>query len=173
MAIAMTLKEYFENEDIHYDIIKHRKAFSSLDSSRTAHLPAEKVAKAVVLQNDEGDYLMASLPANSHVSLTEINELTGKHYHLVDEDALQDLFPDCSIGAIPAMGGPYNMSMLIDESLLTAEFIYIESGDHENLLKLSHQEYTDLVAKMPHGHIRGANIGAPRIWERTGKNWPI
>lgn len=173
MAIAMTLKEYFENEDIHYDTIKHRKAFSSLDSSRTAHLPAEKVAKAVVLQSDDGEYLMASLPANSHVSLTEIYALTGKHYHLVDEQSLKDLFPDCSIGAIPAMGMPYNMSMFIDESLLAAEFIYIESGDHENLLKLSHREFSDLVSKMPHGHIRGANIGAPRLWERTGRNWPI
>jgi Ala-tRNA(Pro) deacylase len=173
MAIAITLKEYFENEDIHYDTIKHRRALSSLDSSRSAHLPADKMAKAVVLQNEEGDYLMASLPANCRVSLTDVNFITGKHYQLVNEQKLQELFPDCEQGAIPAMGVPYAMNMLIDESLLDADSIYIESGDHQNLLKLSHHEYTNLVASMSHGNIRGENIGAPRIWERTGINWRI
>jgi Ala-tRNA(Pro) deacylase len=173
MAIAITLKEYFENEDIHYDTIKHRQALSSLDSSRSAHLPAEKMAKAVVLQNEEGDYLMASLPANCRVSLTDVNFITGKHYQLVSEQKLQELFPDCSQGAIPAIGTPYNMNMLVDESLLTTDSIYIESGDHQNLLKLNHQEYINLVAAMSHGNIKGANIGAPRIWERTGINWRI
>lgn len=173
MAIAITLKEYFEHENIHYDTIKHRRSLSSLDSSRAAHLPAEKVAKAVVLQNEDGDYLMASLPVNSHVSLTDVNDLTGKQYHLVDEDSLRSLFPDCDLGAIPAIGTPYNMKMLIDESLLASDSVYIESGDHENFVKLNHEEYTSLVANMSHGNIRGANVGAPTIWERTGKNWPI
>jgi len=173
MAIAITLQEYFSNEEIHYDMINHHRALTLLDSSRSAHLPADKVAKAVILQNEEGDYLMASLPANNHLSLTKVNELTGKHYDLVSERKLRELFPDCSPGAIPAMGAPYNMSMLIDESVLAAEPVYIESGDHKNLLKLSHQEYNSLVAKMAHGNIRGANIGAPRLSERTGRHWEI
>ena len=173
MAIAITLKEYLANEKIHYDTIKHHKALTLLDSARSAHLPAEKVAKAVVLQSEDGDYLMASLPANSHLSLTDVNALTGKHYDLVSEQKLRELFPDCSQGAIPAMGTPYKISMLVDESLLASETVYIESGDHENLLKLSHQEYSNLVAQMSHGNIRGAYIGAPRIWERTGRNWQI
>lgn len=173
MAIAITLKEYFADENIHYDTITHRRALTLLDSSRSAHLPAEKVAKAVILQNEDGDYLMASLPANSRLSLTGVNALTGKHYDLVSEQKLQELFPDCSQGAIPAMGAPYKMNMLIDESLLTSESVYIESGDHKNLLKLSHQEYNHLVEPMSHGNIRGANIGAPRMWERTGRNWQI
>ena len=173
MAIAITLKEYFANQDIHYETIKHRRALTLLDSSRAAHLPAENVAKAVILQSEDNDYLMASLPANSHLSLTDVNKLTGKNYHLVSEHELRDLFPDCSQGAIPAIGTPYKMAMLVDESLLSAESIYIESGDHIHLLKISHQEYSNLVAKMPHGKIRGANIGAPRIWERAGKKWQI
>lgn len=173
MAIAITLKEYFADKEIHYDTITHRKALTLLDSSRSAHLPAEKVAKAVVLQNEDGDYLMASLPANSRLSLTDVNALTGKHYDLVDEQKLQELFPDCAQGAIPAIGTPYMISMLVDESLLTSETVYIESGDHKNLLKLSHQEYSHLVAQMSHGNIRGTNIGSPRIWERTGRHWQI
>ncbi len=173
MAIAITLKAYFDREKIHYDTIEHRKALTLFDSSRSAHLPAAKVAKAVVLESDQGDYLMASLPANSRLSLTDVNNLTGKDYHLVSEQRLQELFPDCSQGAVPAMGRPYRMAMLVDDSLLTAENVYIESGDHKNLLKLSHQEYKQLVAQMPHGNIRGANIGAPKFWERTGRKWQV
>jgi Ala-tRNA(Pro) deacylase len=173
MAIAITLEEYFAGEKIHYDTIEHHRALTTLDSSRSAHLPAGKVAKAVILENEDGDYLMASLPANFHLSLTNVNQLTGKHYDLVNECKLQELFPDCSYGAIPAVGNPYKMKMLVDESLLNADTVYIESGDHEHLLKLDHQEYSQLVAQMAHGNICGANIGAPRLSERTGQNWRI
>lgn len=173
MAIAITLKEYFAAEKIHYNMIKHRRALTLLDAARSAHLPAELVAKAVILQSEGGDYLMAALPANHHLSLTDVNKITGKHYDLVNETKLQALFPDCSYGAIPALGAPYKMNMLVDESLLTCESVYIECGDHENLLKLSSQEYAQLVAPMTQGDICGANIGAPRISERTGRDWQI
>ncbi|MBL1417978.1 MAG: deacylase [Moritella sp.] len=173
MAIAITLKEYFEHENIHYDTIKHRRTFTTLDSSRSAHLPAGNVAKAVVLESITGDYLMASLPANSRVSLTGVSQIMGKYYYLANEQRLQALFPDCVKGAIPAMGSAYDMSMIVDDSLLTADSVYIESGDHQNFLKLSNQEYSDLVEDMSHGDIRGKTMGAPRIWERTNINWRI
>jgi Ala-tRNA(Pro) deacylase len=79
MGIAITLKEYFNNAIIHYNTVKHRRALTLLNASCSAHLPAEEVAKAVVLQNKEGDYPMASVPANSRLSLTAVNNLTGKH----------------------------------------------------------------------------------------------
>ncbi|WP_415231857.1 hypothetical protein [Psychromonas sp.] len=49
--------------------------------------------------------------------------------------------------------------MLIDDSLLACDTVYIESGDHQNLLKLTHHEYNNLVASMSHGNIRGINVG--------------
>ncbi|WDE09000.1 YbaK/EbsC family protein [Thalassomonas viridans] len=173
MAIAITLKEYLDKNNTHYDFIKHRTTVTALDSSRAAHLPASKVSKAVILESDNGEYLMASLPANSRLSLNEVYNLTGHHYRLVSEEKLLDLFPDCAVGAIPAMGNPYRMKMLVDDSLLEAEDVYIECGDHKNLLKLEHHDYAHLVAKMNHGNIRGANLGAPRIWERTGRDWSM
>lgn len=50
-------------------------------------------------------------------------------------------------------------------------------GDNSTVLAGTHVikdiSPSNLVAKMPHGKIRGANIGAPRIWERAGKKWQI
>ena len=91
MAIAITLKEYFDKSKTQYDFIKHRSTAAALDSSRAAHLPAEKVSKAVMLESENGDYLMASLPANSRLSLTEVQNITGMHYKLVSEEKLQEL----------------------------------------------------------------------------------
>ena len=55
MGIAITLEAYFTNEKIHYDTVKHRRALTLLNSSRSAHLPTQEVAKAVVLENEDGD----------------------------------------------------------------------------------------------------------------------
>lgn len=173
MAIAITLKSFFEQHDTDYDSIPHRTTTNALDSSRASHLPAGKVSKAVVLENDRGEYLMASLPANTRLSLNEVYNLTGVRYKLVSEEKLSELFPDCEVGAIPAMGNPYHMKMLVDDDLLATDDVYIESGDHKNLLKLAHKDYANLVHNMAHGEISGAGIGSPRIWERAGLDWSI
>jgi Ala-tRNA(Pro) deacylase len=91
------------------------------------------------------------VPANSPLLLIGVNNFTDKHYPLVSEHKLQDLFPNCSPGTIPAMGAPYKVKMLIDDSLLASKSVYIESGEHQNLLKLTHQEDNNLVANMLHG----------------------
>lgn len=173
MAIAITLKEYFDNNHTQYNFITHRTTKTALDSSRTAHLPAEKVSKAVMLESKHGDYLMACVPANSRLSLSQVQQITGKSYELMAEDNLNELFPDCANGAIPALGKPYQIDMLIDDSLLASDDVYIESGDHRHLIAFKHHDYANLVEQARHGNIRGNNVGAPRIWERTNLDWSI
>lgn len=99
---------------------------------------------------------MASLPANSRLSLNQVHNITGKHYTLVSEEKLRELFPDCASGAIPAMGNgqwamgnAYHIKMLVDDSLLVAEDIYIASGDHKNLVKLEHHDYANILLFSP------------------------
>lgn len=171
MAIAITLNEYLTNNHINYDLISHRHTDSSLDSSRSAHIPSRQLAKAVVLQNEDGDYLMASLSAGNRLSLGRVAELTGKDYRLVSQRKLLELFPDCDKGAVPGIGKAYHMDMLVDDELLDMDPVYIESGDHQHLLKLDHRQYSAILSAMRHGQISGSAIGYPKLAEQADTEW--
>lgn len=165
MAISITLNEYLSQHDIDYELIRHRRTSSALDSSLSAHLPTTQVAKAVILQSREGEYLMATLPADHQLSIDDVNTTMGKEYQLVNEWQLDKLFPDCKRGAIPGIGNAYKMKMMVDNALLKAEQVYIEGGDHRYLVKIDHKQYTEMVSLMPHANICGQAVDAPEFVE--------
>ena len=63
----------------------------------------------------------------------------------MDEDELQDLFEDCSFGAVPALGQVYGLPVIWDQSLLKMDDIYFEGGDHKNLIHLDHGSFMQLM----------------------------
>lgn len=173
MAIAITFSEYLSKHNIDYELVKHRHTSSSLDTSCSAHLPTAQVAKAVVLQSNDGDYLMATLSVGHRLAIGQVNKLTGKDYHLVNERRLSELFPDCDQGAIPGIGEAYQIKMMVDDALLQAEQVYIEAGDHCHLVKIEHQQYADMLSAMPHGNICGPIIGTPKLAEHLSSEWRL
>ncbi|NQY64194.1 MAG: YbaK/EbsC family protein [Alteromonadaceae bacterium] len=173
MAISISFIDYLSKHDIDYELISHRHTTSSIDSSFTAHLPSEQVAKAIILQSNDGDYLMASLSVGHRLSISQVNELTGKQYNLVNEVRLSELFPDCEQGAIPGIGEIFKINMLVDDALLNAEQIYIEAGDHCHLVKINQRQYTNILLDIPHGNICGATIGRPKMAEHLSSEWRL
>jgi Ala-tRNA(Pro) deacylase len=71
MAIAHTLKSCLEHERVPYELIAHRHTATSLRSAETAHIDADDLAKAVLLEEDleHSHYVMAVLPASYRLVL--------------------------------------------------------------------------------------------------------
>jgi Ala-tRNA(Pro) deacylase len=136
MGIAITLKEYMENHGLTYEVIDHRRTDSALTSSEAAHVPGDRMAKSVLLGDDDS-YLLAVIPATYRVQLDEIARLTGRRFSLITEDEVEEAFSDCEFGSIPPIGVPYGIETLVDSRLMLQPEIYCESGDHSKLLHLS------------------------------------
>ncbi len=159
MAIAISLKEFLSDHHASYEVVSHRHSDSSFNTAAAAHLSANQVIKAVILQNSQKNYLMAVLPADHRLALDELNRLMGIEYQFVSEYEIETLFKDCESGAIPAIGEAYHMDMIVDDKLLMADSVYIEAGDHENLVKLNHDEYRKLIMGTAHANIIGDVLG--------------
>jgi Ala-tRNA(Pro) deacylase len=69
--MAKTLQR-LDKANCDYDIIPHPHSATSLESARTAGVPAERVAKSVMLDDRHGNYIMAVLPANRHLDMTKV-----------------------------------------------------------------------------------------------------
>jgi Ala-tRNA(Pro) deacylase len=152
MAIAMTLRDYLASAGVRYDLVPHRHTDSSVDSSRTAHVPAVRVAKAVLVEDEQG-YVLAVIPASRRLQIAHLNRLLGRHMGLATEAELGTLFPDCAPGALPPVGGAYGLEVVYDDALADCPDVYFEAGDHENLAHTSGADFLRLMGAAHHGAI--------------------
>ncbi|REL27318.1 hypothetical protein DXX93_12585 [Thalassotalea euphylliae] len=150
MTISTKLMNYLEDQQINFQTIKHAHSNSSIGSAISAQIPLQHLAKAVLLQNHEDRIVMAVLPANRKISISAINEQLMGSYRLLKEREVYQLFDDCERGAIPPVAEAFNMTSVCDNELDLLDFVYLEAGDHEHLLKLSHDDFEKLVSRCMH-----------------------
>ncbi len=144
MAIALTLQEYLEHNNIVYDILSHAPTVRSRESAHAAHVPGGQLVKGVILKNDL-DYLMVVMPSTHYVNLLELDRELDTHFRLVDEEEIENIFTDCALGAIPPVGQPYYIDMVVDQKLLENSDIYFEAGDHASLVHVTGDNFKKLV----------------------------
>ena len=150
MGMAARLRSFLDSQGIPYEVLPHPHTSTSLETARVAHVPEERIAKSVVLE-DEGGYLMAILPASCRVSFDALERQLHRKLELASEAELAELFQDCEIGAIPPVAAPYGMSAVLDERLCNLPDVYFEAGDHEDLVHLSGEAFQAIQARAHHG----------------------
>jgi Ala-tRNA(Pro) deacylase len=151
MAIAITLEQFLQNQDIDYDILQHEKTQTSLETASTAHVSGDCVAKSVLLEDDTG-YVMVVLPASHELDMSRVHEQISRPLTFAHENELALLFSDCELGAIPPIGNAYGIETLVDDSLAEQPDIYFEAGDHEALVHVNAENFGYLTSDALHGH---------------------
>lgn len=152
MTISTQLKIFLTENSTSYEIISHPYAERATNTARSACIPDQTMAKAVVLKDRNG-HIMAVMPSRNRLMLGWLNMRLGRHLKLVQETNLQDLFPDCQPGAIPAMGIAYGMKTVWDDALSTVADIYIEGGNHRELIHMHRNEFQKLMCDQLHAAI--------------------
>jgi len=147
MTIAATVEKYLDENGVDYEVLTHRHTEDSLHTAEAAHVTGDKLAKAVVLK-DENGYLVAVIPTSFKLKMGLVHEFTGRnHLAMAEEDALARLFKDCEFGAVPALAAAYGLEAVWDETLAYAETVYFEGGDHASLFKVSGSDFKKLMGE--------------------------
>lgn len=146
MTIASTVSDYLAEHDVAYDVLTHPHTSTSGESAQVAHVPGTRLAKSVVLEDDQG-YLMVVVPASQRIDLGELHRQLNRNLELAAESELGHLFGDCEIGALPALGPAYGMETLVDDALAEQPDIYFEAGDHEQLIHVSTEVFESLLGE--------------------------
>lgn len=150
MTIALTLQAYLERKSVEYDLVEHRPTTSSISSARACHIPAGSLAKAVVLRGRD-DYLLAVLPASKRPGFGGLEAVFGEKFALATEHELDQLIPDCTHGAVPAIGECYGLDVIIEDKVREQPDIYFEGGDHITLVHMRQAQFARLTAEASHG----------------------
>jgi len=148
MSIAPTLQRYLTAADIQYDVILHNPTTSSERTAEACRISGDRLAKAIVLRRDAG-YMLAVLPASRHLRISDLRNQLGDDVEMAKEAEIDPLFPDCVPGAVPPLG--YALPVVVDDSIEAQPEIYMEAGDHETLIHMSHAQFAHLTESARHG----------------------
>lgn len=144
MSVSATLQDCLQHKGSQYEIMLHPHSHTSMETAQMAHIPGDRLAKTVLLEDDLG-YVAVVLPSTYHLGLSELRAKTGRNLMLAREADLRELFKDCEIGAIPPCCMAYGMETYLDESLIAHPDVYLEAGDHEALIHMRTDQFIDLM----------------------------
>ena len=150
MAISARLYDYLNAENVPFDTVAHNPTLNSVSTAIAAAVPPRQVVKAVLLEDHEGRFIMALLPASHKVNVGKLSDDLHRSLHLAKEQQVYRLFDDCERGAIPALGQSYHMDMVYDELLDQQQDVYLEAGDHRTLIHLRHDDFFRLMKDYKH-----------------------
>lgn len=157
MATASTVEQYMAQHDLRHEVLSHPHSHSSIETAELAQVPGDRVAKSVVLEDEDG-YVMAVLPSTYNVRLSKLGRDLNRRLRLATEDQIEGLFADCERGAVPPLGLAYGMPTIVDESLCRQPDVYFEAGDHERLIHMGQDAF---AALMEHA---GRGSFGHRVW---------
>ncbi len=152
MGVATTLQDYLDSRNIAYEVVEHPHTDSAMRAAEAAHVPGDQVAKPVLL-GDDHSYLLAVIPATHRLELDRLNQMMARSLEILPEDEIEATFSDCERGAIPALGEPYGVDVVVDPALIQQPEVYFESGDHEHLIHVHGEDFRHLMENVLRAHV--------------------
>ena len=145
MAKLSDVIEYLKRNNAPYEVIDHAPAYSAHEVALASHVLEKDLAKTLIVYAD-GKYFMFIMPADHRIVDHQLHEIVGgKHIHLATEEDLQQLFPDCEIGAMPPFGNLYALPVFVDNSLTGDEMITFNACSHTRSIRMKMADFQRLV----------------------------
>lgn len=149
------IEQFLDAHHIPYRIVLHEHTATSLQSARAAHVEPARLAKAVLLEGEDGP-MAAMIPADQQVRLGQLRREYGDELHLADEASIRTLFGDCDPGTVPGLPMVWGVETVWDDALLARSDIFLEAGDHERLIHLETRRLMEALPDQAHCHFSAA-----------------
>lgn len=147
MKTMNRLISFLEMKGVAYRHDRHPLSYTARETAQAEHVSPRSFAKVVVLHSEDG-YAMAVLSADRIVDLDELRAAFGsRHMRLATERELEELFPECELGAMPPFGNEtlFDMPVWVDGLLLAEETICFNAGTHRDVIQMATEDWEQLV----------------------------
>jgi Ala-tRNA(Pro) deacylase len=145
MTVSARVREWLDQQQVTYDVVPHREAFTAQEVAGATHIPGRAYAKVVMLKGRRG-LVMAVLPAKCQVSVNRVQEILGDDtVALATEADFAQTFAGCEIGAMPAFGNLYGVPVYLDQDLLDEQTIAFPAGTHHEVIRIASKDFLRLT----------------------------
>jgi Ala-tRNA(Pro) deacylase len=137
----MELLTYLDERGVDYKLTHHPVTYTAQKLAETEHVSGKMVIKPVLVQADDR-FVLCAVPASRRVDLNAVQEvLHAKDVRLADEEKLQELFPDCEVGAEPPIGLLYGIQTIMDDSLTADRDVMFQACTHQDAVMMSMEDF--------------------------------
>lgn len=153
MTVAAKLNSYLHDQGANYKLVTHPHSEYSMETAEKAHVPGDALAKGVLVK-DENGLLLVVVPSDYVIEIGSLRKLLDREVDLAEEAELAEVFVDCEVGAVPPIGMAYGLKTIWDPqtSLGRQEEVFFEAGDHRSLVRMSGEQFHELMAPAERGH---------------------
>src|SRR5260370_27108778 len=116
MTIAASVQDCLAREGVHYDMIAHERTRDSNHTAQAAHIPGDRLAKCVVLEDDTG-YLMAGKPAGHNADLNDRHPHLNHQIRPTTHRGVVDTLQDCGPNPLPPRLSSSSISPILEHRL--------------------------------------------------------
>ncbi|MBE0506738.1 MAG: HDOD domain-containing protein [Marinospirillum sp.] len=134
----MSIKPNFTVMDLQSDDLLQRRVPRLLATPK-------QLLRSTLLQAVDGFNLQAAYPAHCLLDLQKLNS-GGTDWRARSPDYRESLLRDIKLKSIPALPGILPMPMCVDLRYLEGDWVFVESGDPEKLLRFTKDEYSQMIA---------------------------
>lgn len=129
-----------------YDVIEHQETYTAEGEAAAVRADPAATGKTLVLR-DRDRHLLVVVPADRHLDLARVRELTGATHHLrlATEEEIAHDFPLYEVGAMPPVGPGLPNVEIVDLRLLDHERTIVAGGDHRHALLIPIRELLRVV----------------------------
>jgi Ala-tRNA(Pro) deacylase len=159
--VKQHITDYLRGKSVTWHASVHPWLYTAQEIAASLHVSGKRFAKTVVLEQN-GQLLLAALPADEDVDLDRLRDVLGGDVELCEEAQFAGRFEDCDVGAMPPFGGLHGIDVIVDACLARQPTIVVNGGTHEDAIELAWKDFERLgpVRLVDYGR---ENAGVSRV----------
>ncbi len=141
MPISTRVKRYLEANGARFKIHRLPNPVESLNAAViTKGIDPQAVISVQVYQHESGQSLVA-YPLASRINKNRLQQFLGDDIKRVNVITLSSIFDDCAPSALPPLAAPYQLQLILEQSLLDKKIVYFYAGCPQTLVSVSIDEF--------------------------------
>jgi Ala-tRNA(Pro) deacylase len=154
------LTEYLDDKGIHYEVLRHDRAFTGVDEARALGIEADEVLKTVILDT-RGEHVALVLPSGERLDIALVREVVGDpKAKLAVESELSADFGGFELGTLPPVAPLLGIDTIVDPTVKDHGSVIFAAGTQTESVKI---DAAELFSFQP---VRWAQIA--EVWN-TGR----
>jgi len=148
------LKRFIEQKEVDAEVLELSKQVATSSQAASALGVSENViAKTVVLVADDGEPILVFLAGSKRVKQKWLARKLGKRRLRLAKRGEVEEITGYPAGGVPPIGLAKKLRMVVDEELLSREYVYAGGGSDRHLLKVRPSDVVRLnnalILKLP------------------------
>ncbi|BFN15056.1 MULTISPECIES: HDOD domain-containing protein [Marinobacter] len=159
MALSERLSRFLARKGITYQPLE-TEPVANLDAAVLASgKPQHDFIKATLLIDING-VVMVVHRFDSTLDMDAVHQFTGRRLQPLTARQTSRLFGDCDAGFVPPIGAAWELPVLVDEDVVTAESVIFSGGTDHSLVEMDGRAFRLAQAGARQGHlvIRGQGV---------------